>query len=55
MRQSGHSARERMLQLWEKAVHLHQRLKTDPTLQFVGDLIKLMVLVLRLVWGTIFR
>lgn len=55
MSQLGHKARERMLQLWENAIRLHQRLKTDPALQFVGDLIKLMVLVLRLVWGTFFR
>lgn len=55
MKQSGPSARERMLQLWEDALRLHQRLKTDPTLQFVRDLIGLIVLVLRLVRGTIFQ
>lgn len=37
------TARDALLQLWEQAVLLHQRLKTDPSVQCAWDLAKLVI------------
>ena len=41
MCKSFKSARDKFLQLWEQAVLLHQRFKTEPSWQLAWDLAKL--------------
>lgn len=41
MRESFKNARDKVLQLWEQATLLHQRLRTNPSWQLAWDLVKL--------------
>lgn len=46
MRSPLKDAQDMLVQLWEQAVQLHQRLKTDPSLQCAWDLVKLVIRLL---------
>lgn len=43
MRSPLKGAQETLVQLWEQAVQLHQRIKTEPSMQCAWSLIKVLI------------